>query len=211
MKYKYNGQWLTIPTGGGSGLPDPSASDKMLISNDSLEWEEIDKEDVGTPTWTGTQAEYEIAESDIADGTIVNITDDDGNMVGARTTEIYSTDEIIIGKWIDGKPIYRKVLQSTLPTCINNGTSGVIQIPTNINNIERITQLRYVIESTAADNKFYFTPFGYGGDTPQNGVRMYYSKVHEPIETNVIVLRNANSGYNNFPVIIIMEYTKTTD
>lgn len=186
MKYKYNGQWLTIPTGGGgSGLPDPSAADKMLISNDSLEWEEIDKEDVGTPTWTGTQAEYEVAKSDIADGTIVNITDDDGNMVGARTTEIYSTDEIVIGKWIDGKPIYRKTFNNLNVSLVKGNWThtGVI-----INNINMVIGCKYYVVN--------------------NAILMY--PVAVTLNNNEIDIANYNESSRVISALIV-EYTKTTD
>ena len=191
MKYKYNGQWLTIPTGGGSGLPDPSAADKMLISNDSLEWEEIDKEDVGTPTWTGTQAEYDAAKSDIADGTIVNITDDDGNMVGARTTEIYSTDELEIGRWINGKPLYRKVFNVT----ISNTKEQLF--PHNISNVGMIMAKEwYLHNGTIWQNQAYAYPYAAGFTADA---------------TNVRIEKNSTSTWAGAESIMIIEYTKTTD
>lgn len=48
-----------------------------------------------------------------------------GGASSAARGDIYSTDEIAIGTWIDGKPIYRSILDIQLPA---NSKSGVPQI-----------------------------------------------------------------------------------
>ena len=196
-----NEEWIPGNASGG-GLPDPSAADKMLISNDSLEWEEIDKEDVGTPTWTGTQAEYDAAKSDIADGTIVNITDDDGNMVGARTTEIYSTDELEIGRWIDGKPLYRKVINCKTPSVEN--TMQIIVEKSKLPNIKVLTNLYGFIKKSFSSTSTNYMPINYYqlGDT-------YFSLLYYNSELGI--RQNTDKQYVNLDETLIIEYTKTTD
>ena len=207
-----NEEWIPGNASGG-GLPDPSAADKMLISNDSLEWEEIDKEDVGTPTWTGTQAEYDAAESDIADGTIVNITDDDGNMVGARTTEIYSTDEIIIGRWIDGKPIYRKVINQTLPSSGGMGSTYKIFIISNElsnYNIEKMITMKGLTRRSDG----WEMPIPTAQTEEHSGsVRIHAHITFNDITKilNCVITTGKNDVYENQPITFIIEYTKTTD
>lgn len=44
-------------------------------------------EEKTTPTWTGTQAEYTAQASQIADGTIVNITDDEEEITIAESEQ----------------------------------------------------------------------------------------------------------------------------
>lgn len=61
--------------------------------------------------WTGTQAEYEAQASQIADDTVVLITDDEER---TQAFEVYSTDEQVIGTWIDGSTLYRKTLTGDL-------------------------------------------------------------------------------------------------
>lgn len=58
----------------------------------------------GDSVWKGTQAEFDaLDKSTLKDGQEVIITDDyDSN------GDIYSTEEIVVGRWIDGKPIYRR-------------------------------------------------------------------------------------------------------
>ena len=63
-----------------------------------------------TNMWTGTQAEYTQQASQIADGTLVNITDDEEH---TESFDVYNTNEREIGQWIDGSAIYRKVIQIT--------------------------------------------------------------------------------------------------
>lgn len=51
---------------------------------------------------------------------------------GSKFGDIYSTNEVCIGTWIDGKPLYRKVF-----TCLMNSQANWAQIsyqlPTNVN------------------------------------------------------------------------------
>lgn len=44
--------------------------------------------------------------------------------LGNLGKEVYSTDETIIGTWIDGKPLYRKVLLCTTNTQLSSPQSG---------------------------------------------------------------------------------------
>lgn len=74
--------------------------------------------------WTGTKAEYEAQASQIADDTAVFITDDEIQSLIVSSYAVYSTDEQVVGTWINGKPLYRKVIY--LPSfSTNNLVSGV--------------------------------------------------------------------------------------
>lgn len=72
--------------------------------------------------FTGTQAEWdELNSADKALYSVVNITDDDA----VPNYEQYSLDEVKTNKiWIDGKPIYRKVVKYT--TARSNNTDAQI-------------------------------------------------------------------------------------
>lgn len=84
--------------------------------------------------WTGTQAEYAQQASQIEDGTLVNITDDEGV---ADSWHVYSTDEKLVGKWIDGSDIYEKTFTG-LSISIN-GYSWVYW--TGVTNIAQLINL----------------------------------------------------------------------
>lgn len=80
--------------------------------------------------WTGTQSDYNAQKNTIPNGSYVNITDDAESGNGIK--DIYSTDEVKTNKvWIDGKPIYRKVLTglsfgNTLTTWTNVGATAIL-------------------------------------------------------------------------------------
>lgn len=74
----------------------------------------------GADMWTGTQAEYTQQASQIEDGTLVNITDDEGV---ADSWHVYSTTERLVGKWIDGSDIYEKTFTGL--SIVINGYSWV--------------------------------------------------------------------------------------
>lgn len=108
----------------------------------------------------------------------------------------YSTDEIKIGRWYDGKPIYRK--------CINTTKNQVSTIMTSLN-IKRLISTVGSYATSIYNNSwpipsYYTEELEYniglmGGNTPGENVSITFG-----------------SFYNdNSPVLLILEYTKTTD
>lgn len=73
----------------------------------------------GADIWTGTQAEYTQQASQIEDGTLVNITDDDQI---AQTWHVYSTTEKVVGKWIDNSDVYEKTIKITSSISLSANT-----------------------------------------------------------------------------------------
>lgn len=73
----------------------------------------------GADIWTGTQAEYTQQASQIEDGTLVNITDDEGF---AQIWDIYPTDDtpIIVGKYGNRDVKRKRLTVATLATGQNN-------------------------------------------------------------------------------------------
>ena len=106
----------------------------------------------------------------------------------------YSTDEKIVGKWIDGKPIYEKVINSGY---LPNASSISINVSTL--NIDNVIQLKGM---TFTNDKKQFRPITLG-TSDNNSIRIDLSN------NNVrIITWNNWSTYNSF---IIIQYTKTTD
>ena len=121
--------------------------------------------------------------------------DYDGSVVPSGWTEIpyYSTDEIDTGmKWIDGKPIYRKVIENTMPSTL---TYKTILINSNIENYVKIDG--YIKRIT--DNGFLCIPAFYESIWNLNS-----------FNGNIIV-ELKNIDYANKDIVLIIEYTKTTD
>ena len=116
----------------------------------------------------------------------------------------YSEEEKVIGKWIDGKPIYRKVFKFTSPSVSANDIF-----------ISKIQDIDYLINSYGTivrllrSGKLSPMPFPHSN---QNG--SIYSYVYNDDELWVGIYVGNSSALNgilNRPGIIIVEYTKTTD
>lgn len=114
---------------------------------------------------------------------------------GGVAEEVYSTEETRIGTWIDGKPLYRRVLIGTTPKSINNWeTVGSIG-----------TEKDLISCFTALD--------------PQNGYKViipYYDTqlaiaIRFVVSTGDLQLYITRNDAVNHPCTIISEYTKTTD
>lgn len=120
---------------------------------------------------------------------------------GGSSQEIYSTEETRIGTWIDGKPLYRKVFISR--NIVGVTSQAVVTIGT-ISNAEsvRMTGVLSGVDDafSAVDMAVPFT---------QNDV---YAHISYDRTTNALrfiyIYGNESRKYD---IMIIFEYTKTTD
>lgn len=111
--------------------------------------------------------------------------------------EIYSTEEIKIGKWIDGKPLYRKVFVNiNIPAKPTTSDAGYayINLPNNINDIF----VKYV--TVLVNDNNLLLPF-----IASDGNIM---KINSVTSSQIMITnKTAYSGTAK----VILEYTKTTD
>ena len=103
-----------------------------------------------------------------------------GNGVGG---EEYSTNETVIGTWIDGKPIYRRVIIRSNSQTIASSWANLFEL----SNAESIINLRTYSDGFIESRNILFWRL-------YNGYIQGYSTVP------AVTVRN-----------IIVEYTKTTD
>ena len=122
-----------------------------------------------------------------------------GNMHAVTSNAVadvisYSTDEVKTGgKWIDGKPIYRKTIDcGSLPNTASKTVS------------HNITNLDFVISCYGfAKYDVYRITLPNAGVTTESSIEVYAD------DTNIIILAGNNrSIYSGY---ITLEYTKTTD
>lgn len=126
----------------------------------------------------------------------VYIVPDDGAAVSGFSN-IYSTEETVIGRWIDGKPLYR--LTISLNSLASNLNTWNCIYPT-------IPNLLYVINISGVVTRggtkiFDSIPTYSGGDS--------FCAAYD-ISNGMLTFTNYK-GYINSPGSIIIEYTKTTD
>ena len=110
--------------------------------------------------------------------------------------QTYSTEEQVIGTWTNGKPLYRKVISTTLP----NGSTDIVVA----NNIQIMFLDKGYFNAPSGSNNRYFTlPFI--NDSQQRVLGWSLPS------TNSFHLVNEISSYNGYTCYLIMLYTKTTD
>ena len=105
----------------------------------------------------------------------------------------YSTSEIRIGTWIDGKPLYRKVYKTTTPSATAS-TQSVITLSNQ--NIVKIEGLFSLSSTQKIPINFY------------DGTNYLFT--YQSSSTALSMKTNYTNGLNK-DVYITLEYTKTTD
>lgn len=116
-------------------------------------------------------------------------------MPSGVSQDIYSLEEQVVGRWIDGKPLYRKVIIDTFPNTVNQWK----YIGTPIENCDLKMYSGYCFRTTGDIMKLpyndgnYVVLFQWRGQN--KSIQVYTNK----------------SDMLNSPVTVIVNYTKTTD
>lgn len=116
---------------------------------------------------------------------------------GNSSGEIYSTDEIRIGTWIDGKPLYQKTFTGTVSSDGNFPALGIARVQTWVNGagwIVRNDKYQYPIPA-------FYSPQDYIGFAAKPDGTTLFFNYGTALST---VIKNA-------PFHITFQYTKTTD
>lgn len=137
---------------------------------------------------------------------LIKVKDSQGNWTVSPVISkqnVYSTDEIQVGTWIDGKPIYRKVLYGTLAQT-TDGTLTSSYIAVENLHIKTVTSMSALVGRDAGNYQVIPLLDRKSGNT-------YFIKYFFNRTDQVIQLQNGISDFSNMNVIVILEYTKTTD
>lgn len=126
-------------------------------------------------------------------------TTDSAIKVGTGTD--YSTEEQIIGTWIDGKPIYQRTIQDTIPT--TSGTAEKRNIDISSWNISRLLSTE---QSFIADELYVGNGGSYVSDSV-NQTKVYVFNL-PPLS---LVITNSVPTNSGKTIYITVRYTKTTD
>ena len=119
----------------------------------------------------------------------------------------YSTNEMVVGTWIDGKPLYQKTIVDTFgPNATNNKI--ISDVAYNVDKVIETKGSVYYENSSAGE--VYWQPL-----TMLNNTIQYVTKAWPYIKQTSrdcgLLLFNTNSAIFNKEVIITIYYTKTTD
>lgn len=150
--------------------------------------------------WKGGGGSGSSTLSELTDVTFTNLQANDvlkynGSVwVNDDSLHEYSTEEKVVGKWIDGKPIYEKVVSFSL------SGSGTLSYPHNIENLENIhfiSMLHSAAENRIKTNRTYVPWY--------NGASVY---LDELTTTDILIYHTSNrTEFYEF----VIRYTKTTD
>ena len=171
------GKWREFSSGGGGGST-YTAGDGIDITNDVISTKQSEVGDID-----------EIIGLLPSGGTGVTLVN------AFNKSDLYSTDEKMIGQWTDGKPLYSKTFNSTTgnttsQTLISN--LGSLNIDTMVSMTGKLVNSGLTVSIPA-----YLTATGYVG--------MY----HNPSANSIVAF--VGSDWYNQPVTITLQYTKTTD
>ena len=121
--------------------------------------------------------------------------------------EVYSTTERRIGTWIDGKPLYQKVIKTLLPTTTTDFT--VVQNDVDISDLNAETLFIVNTFSQYFVTTLHLTqcmPFNYTTLADRLGYTCWVYDVSSAIRVG-----NNRAALSGKDVYIIVKYTKTTD
>ena len=112
--------------------------------------------------------------------------------IGSVIGNPYYTSEQKVGKWIDGKTIYRKVIKIEN---VGKGTTDINVSDLNINEVISMTGRRSCVSSSKEYD--FSMPF------TDNGSYGYYFLFHENIVSIIL-----NTSISNNTIVLYLEYTK---
>lgn len=120
---------------------------------------------------------------------------------GGSAGEVYSTEEIRIGTWIDGKPLYRKVIAAETGDKISANTNDKNSLyDVSALNIDTLCSMNATSFAWETWINPPITVNFFGG---------YSMTVY--IDNNFICERHTVPEYSNCPLYVTITYTKTTD
>ena len=141
---------------------------------------------------------YIKATSGLAENQQENVLNDVKGYVDSSNS--YSTDEVKTGgKWIDGKPIYRKVVTHTL----SNELTGLVEIQHNIQNIKTPIRIAFGNVTVPGTSNSMTIPAQYDSTT--------FIQLGEFSNTYVQLFAGSTNWTSFRDVMLCLEYTKTTD
>ena len=151
-----------------------------------------------------------VAELDPITGSIVDTTNIDNKSSNTYSANIidkfnsYSTEETVVGTWINGKPLYRKVMEVIIPTTTADGTVAETSYTVS-DNVHRIINIQgYADVTTSASYTIYF-PTVITNSNYKLFARQNIS------DNNKLQIQNAIKAFSGFTAFLTVEYTKTTD
>lgn len=155
-------------------------------------------------SWIGTKSEWEaLDKAQLADkGSIKVYFTDVVKYESAVISTNYSTEEKIVGKWIDGRPLYQKTCIPSSAMLVSDTSTEYRHEIDNLDIVVNVSGTAYTAKSTTKTSKYRARPLNhYASDVNCN----YVDNVGE---TTYIYIR---TGPPYEAAQITFQYVKTTD
>lgn len=120
------------------------------------------------------------------------------------SSDVYSTEEQVIGRWINNKPLYEKIVPFNM-TSIRTTENQKLEIGHNISNVDYI-----FISSDASHYKVNDNSYAFSRCFVQNS-SIGFCCTASVNDTNVSIELYYPSAGANVTGYILLKYTKTTD
>ncbi len=121
---------------------------------------------------------------------------------GSKAENVYSTEENVCGTWIDGKPIYRKVIPGALAN--DNGNGYLFKNVSELN-IDRVINLYGNLTDNANIAQVMLQTSYNRTDGLFGAVNVFYDTTTGNINYHLF---NNKGYYSGTTVYVVIEYTK---
>lgn len=121
-------------------------------------------------------------------------------LAATSVADNYSTQETVIGTWINGKPLYRKTIVTTTPSTANS----IISVAVIDNVIDCVVHIYGYIESNNSNKPCMPLTYYYPDSTGYSYTWARVGNIHD------VAMRVGTTSVS-LPVYITIEYTKSTD
>ena len=115
----------------------------------------------------------------------------------SKTATNYSTEEKVVGTWIDGKPLYQKTIVFSLSSGSNDYKHGI----KDVDMIFFVNGFRYLNNQTS--------PIPYIDVEAGSSIDSWSTIIYHL--DNEFISYRTSPRYNNFTIYVTVQYTKTTD
>lgn len=164
----------------------------------------------GIPVKPVTESEYNALSEEERNGeTAWLVTDAEAESSGGvGAGDVYSTEEMRIGTWIDGKPLYRKVVSftNTLDSWdLSNNLVGL--------DIEAVIDVKGYVRNRSASSTATFSQYNIGSPNITSSKTTgftYKVSGSNPTKLSISTI-GLTTGSGSYDYAVILEYTKTTD
>lgn len=137
----------------------------------------------------------------------------DGDSGGGGSTETYFTEETAVGTWIDGKPIYRKVIEVGKLGTVSSGNFGLIRQTVTDDGMDRVIRMTALLDYSTTHIVVEGSFFNINLN-PSTNISTYVASV---VKSQFVFVGNSTgvafyygSGYGAYECTMIIEYTKAS-